>query len=162
MAGSIAASGTLAQHTFLCTNRNTDAISLNPTQRAYSPKNCGTDPPALGDIRGRPERARAWATFESICKKAPRFTRRHNFGSLLGVLPRYPPILNSKEETYASSDLVHHRWFDRGVGCEIAHAHAPVASLDDRARDRWLDYRRTSDAHLFASQAWRAISSRRN
>src|SRR5437870_13728146 len=85
-------------------------------------------------------------------------------------MPRFwadcPDTLRSstrrRKHHYASSDLVHHRWFDRRVGCEIGHAHAHVASVDDRARDRWFDYRRTSDAHLFASETGRAISSGRD
>src|SRR5205807_1851741 len=67
-----------------------------------------------------------------------------------------------RKHHHASSDLVHHRWFDRRVGCEIAHAHAHESYVDDRARDCRFNYRRTRDAHVLASETGRAISSGRD
>src|SRR6266513_5827523 len=65
-----------------------------------------------------------------------------------------------RRKNYASLNLVHHCWVDRGRDREIGYARAHDDFLDNRARHHRIDHRRRGYPHVFAPDN-RTISSRR-
>src|SRR5438132_8422260 len=65
-----------------------------------------------------------------------------------------------RRKNYASLNLVHSRWVDRGRYREIGDARTYDDFVDNRARPRRLDHRRRVYPHVFAPDN-RTISSRR-
>jgi hypothetical protein len=61
----------------------------------------------------------------------------------------------------ASSYLVHHRRFHRGLCRQGAHAYASVDHVDSGARHCRLNHRRCRDSSIFTAKRRRPISSRR-
>ena len=80
--------------------------------------------------------------------------RADNFDSVCG--PQ-----DSNGGKYVSPYLVHNRWFDRRVCCQIRHAHAPDTSLDDSAWDCRFNCGRMCNSHVFAPEARCSVSSSR-
>src|SRR5438874_8436469 len=64
------------------------------------------------------------------------------------LFPYTTPLPISTEENYASLNLVHSCWTDRGGDCEIGHACAHDYFLDHRARHHRIDHRRRSHSHV--------------
>src|SRR5438874_11694040 len=67
------------------------------------------------------------------------------------LFPYTTPLPISTEENYASLNLVHSCWTDRGGDCEIGHACAHDYFLDHRARHHRIDHRRRSHSHVFTT-----------
>src|SRR6267154_6641457 len=65
-----------------------------------------------------------------------------------------------RRKNYASLNLVHYCWIDRGDHREIGNARAHDDFLDNRARHHRIDHRRRRYPHVFAPDN-RTISSRR-
>src|SRR5437588_856890 len=82
--------------------------------------------------RGVPFRAKVWSTAQRLV--------------MLGYI-----LKTTTEENYASLNLVHSCWTDRGGDCEIGHACAHDYFLDHRARHHRIDHRRRSHSHVFTT-----------